>query len=68
MEKSETNKILKLGDAYDNPKNFSGGRGTVFDTNGICGTIVTMRGGGNKPMIIVAADTTAERDDCNEQD
>ena len=45
MDKS-TNRVIKLGDAYSNPKNLPyNGRGPVVDTNGICITITTMSGG-----------------------
>lgn len=66
MRKAETNKIFKLGDVYYNPKNISNGRGTVFDTDGICGTLVTMGGGGNKPMVIVTTDVI-EGDDYDKK-
>lgn len=48
------NEVVKLGNAYDNPHNTitGNGRGAVYDIDGVCGAIVTMSGGGNKPMII----------------
>lgn len=39
-------KVIKLGDAYYNPKKIGGnGRGAVYSINGYAPTIVTMRGG-----------------------
>lgn len=47
-------RVIKLGDVYNNPKKIGGnGRGAVYDINGICATITTMSGGGNKPMVII---------------
>lgn len=41
------NQIIKLGDAYANPKGYNAnGRGSVYDVNGIVSTLVTMTGGG----------------------
>lgn len=55
--------VIKLGDAYNNPNGIGGnGRGAVYDTNGICATIVTMSGGGNKPMVIVRGKDSNEQD------
>lgn len=37
---------IKIGVAYDNPKNIGGsGRGSILDTRGVCQTITTMSGG-----------------------
>lgn len=48
------NNVLKIGEVYENPKRHSGnGRGAVYDSNGICPTLVTMKGGGNKPFVII---------------
>lgn len=52
--KKATNKPIILGCIYDNPNNNAkGGRGAVYDINGIAPTIITMTGGGNKPCVIV---------------
>ena len=41
------NKPTILGCVYDNPNNNAkGGRGAVYDVNGIAPTIITMVGGG----------------------
>lgn len=45
MNDNNTHTVIKLGDAYNNPKKIGGnGRGAVYDVNGICATIVTMSG------------------------
>lgn len=42
----DTRIIMKLGDAYSNPKNYNAnGRGTVYNPNGIVATLTTMSGG-----------------------
>lgn len=44
--KKPTNKPIILGCVYDNPNNNAkGGRGAVYDVNGIAPTIITMVGG-----------------------
>lgn len=42
-----------LGCVYKNKGQFASGRGAVYDSFYISPTILTMSGGGNKPMIIV---------------
>ena len=45
--------VIKLGDAYKNDKHIGGnGRGAIYDINGLCATLLTMIGGGNKPFVI----------------
>ena len=54
MSDKETNKVIKLGNVYYNPKNIGGsGRGAIYDINGISATILTMSGGGNKPFVLI---------------
>lgn len=54
-------RTVKLGDVYSNPKNIGGnGRGAVYSINGYSPTVVTMSGGGNKPMIIVKVKQNGE--------
>lgn len=58
---------MKLGSAYSNPNNRNdNGRGTVYDINGIISTIVSMGGGGNKPMIITKDKCKQLQSDTNE--
>lgn len=45
--------IIRLGFVYNNPTNFTSGRGDLYDPNGLAPTILTMRGGGNKPFVLV---------------
>lgn len=52
MERSK--EMIKLGCAFSNPKNIGGGgRGSILDPNGICQTVTTMSGGGNKPFVLI---------------
>lgn len=44
----KTNKLLKLGNIY--PK--KGQAGEVYDSNGVCSTLVTFTGGGGKQPIV----------------
>lgn len=49
-----TKEMIKLGCAFSNPKDISGsGRGSVLDPSGICQTVITMSGGGNKPFVLI---------------
>ena len=49
--------VIKLGDAYKNDKHIGGnGRGAIYDINGICATLLTMIGSGNKPFVISRID------------
>lgn len=58
MSDKETNKVIKLGNVYYNPKNIGGsGRGAIYDINGISATILTMSGGGNKPFVLIKTRT-----------
>ena len=42
-----------MGFAYKNDKHIGGnGRGAIYDINGLCATLLTMIGGGNKPFVI----------------
>ena len=53
MKNNDEKNVIVLGCVYSNPNNiFMNGRGAVYDTNGYAPTILTMSGGGNKPMII----------------
>lgn len=44
--------VKQLGNLYN--KNFTGGNfgGIVYDTNGICPTLLTPTGGGKQPHVI----------------
>ena len=55
------NNPVILGCVYKNNGVFLNGRGAVYDTNYIAPTILTMSGGGNKPMIVIR-NTTNIRD------
>lgn len=56
-----TDNPLVLGCVYKNNGVFLNGRGAVYDTNYIAPTILTMSGGGNKPMVVIR-NTTNIRD------
>lgn len=49
----DTNKPKIIGCVYENKGVFLNGRGAVYDTDCLSPTILTMSGGGNKPMVIV---------------
>ena len=47
------NIVIRLGFVYNNLTNFTGGRGDLYDPNGLAPTILTMQGGGNKPFVLI---------------